>query len=783
MSLTWEERYARVQELMRWEDFVANGVLLPRWIDPQHLWWTRKGEDGRAVRIAGSDGTVLRDIPYGEVCRALAKELERDVDAENAILTALDVRLEPLALTFDFAERSWRYTPDVGSLEVCPGGESAGLDVAPDGRRGVFCRDDDVWVRDLDTGDERRLTSDGTSTNAYGVPCAARRGLSAVAARPEGRWSPDSRYYFTVQTDDRHVPELVYVDYVPADQPRPRVVSNRTSLPADPKVTEFRLLAIEVATGRQIEARHPRLPLVRMNDTVFSAGLAWWAADSRTAWFVDLERGECAAHVVAMDVETGACRTVMTESSPVPLELSVNVYTPALICPLPASEELVWYSERTGRGHLYLIDLTSGQWKNAITEGDWQVRDVLGVDPVRREVRLLAGGLDPDNPYLRRPSLAPLDGGELRVLAEEQGDHHVWRPREFALMALQLFDGVDVDKVSGFSPDGEHVVETIGAIGALPRTLLRRRDGSVVTELEAAVATDLPPWFRWPEPFTVQAADGTTDLHGLLFFPPDHDPAAKYPIIDLIYGGPQVSNTPVSGFMDPVTGGTLCEAAGYAELGGFAVVLDGRGTAMRDRAFRHHSLGAVHRASDLADHEAAIRALATMHPSIDLGSVGMTGFSGGGYATALAAFTRGEFFRVTVAGGGNYDQALFWHGWGERYHGSYDPELYAEQAAATYAAGLQGKLMLIHGLLDSGCHPTGLFSVVQALIDANKDVDLVLLPRAGHDLPGYAVRRRLDHFVRHLFGETPPHGVALQGPHDVLIKKLTAQRVAAAVDE
>lgn len=779
MSRPWEERYERVQELMRWEDFVANGVVVPRWIDASHLWWTRKGEDGRAVRIASCDGTVVRDIPYGDLCRALGKELERDVDAEDATLTGLDVQLEPLTVTFDFAERSWRYTVGPASLEVCPGGESAGLDVSPDGRHGVFCRDHDLWVRDLSTGDERRLTQDGTSTYAYGVPCAARRGFALAASRPEGRWSPDARYYFTLQTDDRHVPELHFVDYTPADGSRPRVVSNRTSLPADPKVTEFRLLALEVATGRQVESRHPRLPLVRMNDTVFSAGLAWWSADSRTAWFVDLERGERAAHVVAMDVETGACRRVMTETSPVPLELSVNVYTAALIWPMPASDELVWYSERSGRGHLYLIDLGTGEWKNAVTEGDWQVRDVLGVDPVRREVRLLAGGLDPNNPYLRRPCLAPLGGGELHVLAEEPGDHHVWRPREFGLAVLQMFDGVDVDKVSGFSPDGEHFVETIGSIGALPRTVLRRRDGSVVAELEAAVPTGLPSWFRWPEPFTVKAADGTTDLHGLLFFPPEHDPAGKYPIIDLIYGGPQVSNTPVSGFMDPVTGGTLCEAAGYAELGGFAVVLDGRGTAMRDRAFRHHSLGAVHRASDLADHEAVIRVLAERHPSIDLASVGMTGFSGGGYATALAAFTRGEFFRVTVAGGGNYDQAWFWHGWGERYHGSYDPDLYAEQAAATYAAGLQGKLMLIHGLLDSGCHPSALFAVVQALIDANKDVELVLLPRSGHDMPGYAVRRRLDHFVQHLFGETPPQGVSLQGPHDLLIEKLTRQRVAA----
>ena len=231
--------------------------------------------------------------------------------------------------------------------------------------------------------------------------------------------------------------------------------------------------------------------------------------------------------------------------------------------------------------------------------------------------------------------------------------------------------------------------------------------------------------------------------------------------------------------MNDLDTGTLFTAACLAQLGGFAVVLDGRGSAMRERSFRHASLGAVHTASNLDDHEAAIRQLAELHP-IDLDRVGMTGFSGGGYATALAAFTHGDFFKVTVAGAGNYDQALFWHGWGERYHGAYDPELYAQQAAASYASGLQGRLMLIHGLLDGGCHPTGLFNVVQALNDANKDYDLVLLPQIAHGSNGYADRRRLDHFVTHLFGGEPPKGATIEGPHELLMKKMSQLQFEAS---
>lgn len=141
---------------------------------------------------------------------------------------------------------------------------------------------------------------------------------------------------------------------------------------------------------------------------------------------------------------------------------------------------------------------------------------------------------------------------------------------------------------------------------------------------------------------------------------------------------------------------------------------------------------------------------------MDLDRVGVTGFSAGGYLAALAALRYGDFFKVAVAVAGNYDQRLFWHTWGERYHGLFDPDLYRAQAARTYAAGLEGRLLFIHGLMDSGCHPAGLFQLIQALIEKNKNFDLVLLPTIAHDLPDYGIRRRLDYFVTHLFGATPP---------------------------
>lgn len=598
--------------------------------------------------------------------------------------------------------------------------------------------------------------------------------------RAEGVWSPDSRRFLTLQVDDRHVPELAVMDFAPTEGLRPQVSANRTSLPGDPKVTEFRMISIDVVSGRQVEARYPRLSAVRMNDTPFSAGLAWWSPDSRLAYFVDLERGEKAAHVVALDVETGSTRVVFSERSETYLEMGVNVYAPALVFPLPASNELIWYSERSGYGHLYLYDLGTGSLKRAITSGAWAVREVLGIDETRREVFLTAAGISSEEgPYVCKPAIASLESGETKVISSEPGEHIIWRPGEFRLMVVG-FAGQDPRAISGLAPSGNYFVETIGSVDRLPRTVLRRRSGEQVGIIEVADGAALPEEWTWPEAVKLQAADGKTDIHGLLFKPPGYSPDKRYPLIDYIYGGPQVSATPRIAFADPVMVGTYTEAATLAALGAFALVLDGRGTAERERLFREASHGALHTASNLEDHICGIRQLAERYPAMDLERVGICGFSGGGYATALAALRFGEFFRVAVAGGGNYDQGLFWHGWGERYQGLYSPELYAAQATKTYAAGLKGKLLLIHGLKDTGCHPAALFQLVQALIEANKDVDLVLLPRAGHELTGYGVRRRLDYFVTHLFGSIPPPAVAFTLAHEELIRRLAANAAPPA---
>lgn len=786
MQATWNERYERFFELMgQQENLVPNGLVLPRWIGTStRFWYERIGESGPVYRVVDAqEGETLCDILVSAVVDALANSFAVSFSREETLLmnVQFDEALEHMY--FEAYQASWYYHLAQGWVAPTAKRTDANWLASPDGSAAVLVRNHDLVLRILAVDEEQHLTSGGEHAFAYASgPASTRTKIrAAMGEKPHGIWSPDSRWFFTLQTDDRHVGAMPIIDFLAGS--RPSVNHNYTSLPMDESVTGFHMLAIDTISGRQVRAKHPPLPAVRMNGTPFSAGLAWWSADSRTAYFVDIARGEKRAAIIAFDVATGDTRTVFTEEADHALELSVTVYAAALVFPLPESAELVWYSERSGHGHLYLIDLNTGAIKRQLTEGAWQVRELLGVDPLRREVFFLAGGLDPEgDPYLRRPCTVSLDSGAVRILSDLPGDHIVWRANEFGLLGL-AFHGADPSAVSGLSPDGSYFVETVGTVDSVPTTFLRRRDGSLVRSLESGRSDRLPDGWCWPRAVQTVAADGITRIYGLLFSPWCPDPGRKAPLIDFIYGGPQVSFVPKNAGAEPMAARTYAEAAALASLGCYVLLLDGRGTAWRERAFRHASYRAVQTASSLEDHIAAIEQLAARNGDIDMERIGITGFSGGGYMSALAALRHGEFFKVTVAGGGNYDQAAFWHCWGERYHGLFDEDHYRAQAAKHYAAGLQGKLLLVHGLLDSGCHPGPLFQLVQALIDENKDFDLVVIPKAAHEWTGYGQRRRIDYFVQHLFGAVPPPARRFLETTEIAIARLAANSRALPIVE
>ena len=766
------ERAAEVQAHTadRW---VLNQAVHPRWIDGSTFWYARQTPEGSEYTLVDARLRQKRSaFDHDALAASLAEATGQETDA--FALPIVGVEIDPSAATFTAFGRFWKFEAgELDELKVNP--NDPALLVSPDGSRAVYSKDHNLWLKNLASGDEKPLTTDGERYYAYAAnPDATGR----PAIRPEAVWSPDSRYLFTAQTDDRQVKSLPVIDFAPADGSiRPKVIDFRQALPGDEHVTRFRMTVIDTETGKQTLIHYPDLAAVRMNDTPFGGNRAWWSADSKAVFFVDILRGEREARVVTASRESGLARVVFRETTDTYLELGSNVYMPTFIVPLPESGEFIWYSEKSGWGHLYLHDARTGKEKRALTAGDWLVRDVLGVDRDGRELFLSIGGRRPDaNPYFREIARVNLDTARLTLLSSGNDDRLVVSPGDFSLLMLSL-TGEDPARVSGLSPGAAFYVETRQRPDRPNVTAVMTADGEERMLLEEGTPNALPDGQRWPEPFSVTGADGETQIHGLLLKPRVFDDRKSWPVIDYIYGGPQVSNVPKSGFGS--TGSlSLDAAASLAELGFVVVILDGRGTTERSRAFHEASYGRLQTASNLEDHIAAIGQLAERFPYLDLERVGITGVSGGGYMAARGMLKFPEFFKVGVSIAGNHDQRLFWHSWGERYQGLPAGDNYLEQANVTHAENLEGKLLFIHGLLDYGVHPGGLFQLTQALMDANKTFDLVLMPQAGHALPGYGMVRMWDYFVRHLAGTEPPPGFSAKSSSDYLMDTVKTFQMA-----
>jgi dipeptidyl aminopeptidase/acylaminoacyl peptidase len=256
----------------------------------------------------------------------------------------------------------------------------------------------------------------------------------------------------------------------------------------------------------------------------------------------------------------------------------------------------------------------------------------------------------------------------------------------------------------------------------------------------------------------VKAADGVTDIYCALYPPHDFDPTKSYPVLDEIYAGPQISITPLR---FPLAGGTMTgERSGaiFAALGFVVVAVDHRGSAMRHKAFQDDArLGGIGRFVD--DHVAAITQLAETRPWMDLDRVGIFGHSGGGSGSTRAMLAAPDFFKVAVSSAGNHDDRIYHAWWGEKIFGLKDEYDFDSHANASLAANLKGKLFLVHGEMDDNVTPHHTMRLVDALIKANKDFDLLVVPNAEHAIlvhTAYWIRRRWDYFVQHLLGETPP---------------------------
>lgn len=636
-----------------------------------------------------------------------------------------------------------------------PAGEPGGL-TSPDGRRQVFCRDADLWLRELASGAERQLTVDGEPFRAWGATTGYLRGLLPLAmgepVLPPALtcFSPSGRLVLTARIDERDVPEVPFVDQLPTDRAAPRLRTIRYHHEDETPKGMHQLAVVDVETGTRT--------VLDVEDDLLGAlasvgpDVAAWAPDESAVYLLAHATGARTASLVRVDATTGDRAVVLRETAEPIYEPNTHLYSLPLIRVLPASNEVVWFSQEDGWGHLYRHDLTTGVRLGAITSGNLVVRDILRVDEQRREVIFVAGcGDDGHNPYWRKVYRAGLDGGDQTLLTPEPADHALIAPAPGFFAAI--FGGVPS---SSISPSGRWFVDHMSTVSSPPEILLRdTRTGAVAGELERADVTALlDAGFTVPEQFHVTTDDGESELWGLITMPADVPEGTRVPVVDLIYAGFQISAQPAGWLVGGGNAAWEGLGAAFATLGIATVVLDGRGTSGRDRRFRQWTHGVPAGPAGLEDHVSAIRSLAQRYP-IDLDRVGVTGHSYGGYNTVRSMLYFPEFFKVGVSSAGVHDAVKMPKGSWDWFLGNadpHDPEDLRALGNLHLADRLRGKLLLLCGDNDVNATIDHTFALVQAFIEADRRFDLKVWPGGDHynGTHPYARTTLWEYFVEHL---------------------------------
>ncbi|MGH7460422.1 MAG: DPP IV N-terminal domain-containing protein, partial [Longimicrobiales bacterium] len=602
--------------------------------------------------------------------------------------------------------------------------------VSPDGKRAVFIRDHNLWLRELDSGKEVQLTSDGSKDFGYATDNAG----WTKSDRAIVLWSPDSKKVATYQQDERNVGMMYLVETTVG---HPALQAWKYPLPGDSVIQMIHRVVIDVEAPRVVRFKMPPdAHRSTLCDHIVCRGefadVEWYPDASHLA-FVSSSRDHKQAVLRIANTETGEVRTVLEEKVATQFESGfgrVNWHV------LPASNEVIWFSERDDWGSLYLYDLATGKLKNQITAGPGPVLQVLRIDQKIRQIYFTGAGREPGrNPYFRHFYRVDFDGRNAKLLTPEDADHEI-----------------------SLSPDGRHFVDSYARPDVPPVTVLRHQDGRLLLTLEKAdVSRLLATGWTPPIPFTVKARDQRTDLHGLMYRPTNFDSTRKYPIINNIYPGPQSGSVGSRGF-NPSRGDTRA----LAELGFIVIQLDAMGTPTRSKSFHDAYYGNMGD-NGLPDQITAMQQLAERHAWIDLTKAGIYGHSGGGFASADAILRYPDFFKVAVSQAGNHDNRNYEDDWGERYQGllTRGPDSttnYDNQANQLLAQNLKGKLLLAHGTLDGNVPPYNTLVLVNELIKHNNDFDLIMMPNRGHGFGGeaYMTRRRWDYFVKHLMGAEPP---------------------------
>ncbi len=771
--MSMHERYAAAEGLLPAlaAGKIRNAAPAMRWMkDSNELWYRRETDKGcEWLVVDPASGERRPGFDHAQLALAL-RELGHEAEAVKLPIAV--TRLDVDAIEFTVEKQRLRYPRSGGEPKVLGDVAPAhGPSRSPDGQWLLSQRDGNLWLAAVG-GEPQQITTDGSPDDGYAIYHGnykaghVPRSRIGGTDRPAGVvWAPDSSKLIVWRVDQRHVQPYPYLEAAPHDGSfRPKVHLPRMPLTGEAPPT-IHWLCLDIATRQLTPLELPEDQLHLHQD--WEAVRKWmWSADCRRAYAVMFGAQQRAAYLLDIDLCSGSYRTVVSEKDEPRVELNTTSYSQPAVAVLGDLDQVIWYSHRSGWGHLYLYDGKSGALLNAVTQGDWLVRDLIDVHPQTGRTLFTAQGREGSNPYLRALYSINLDGSGLRRLTPAGMDADI-NP---GLSAISK----DTEFTSQLSPDRQYLFYTRSTVSQPPQTcVLNLETGQEQVIEDADVSALLASGYVTPEEFVTLAADGKTEIHGLLYRPKNLPTGAAAPLMVSQYASPVMAACPRS-YVAAALGFTLWfPPAIWAELGCAVMVMDARGTTGRDRAFATAGQDKLNLIG-LDDYAAAIRQLGGRHAWLDTSRVGIVGASYGGYAAIRAMIEFPEVFTVGVSGAPfcsvhNMYPDYHWTGW----HGEPDfgngsalrtdecarPVNYASLDATQQVDRIRSPLLIVAGELDENCPLPPITQLYAAAIEVDAPVELMVLPNRNHhtiNRTRYTYRKVMDYICRHLLLEDPP---------------------------
>lgn len=724
--------YERAVRFLPWnlEHFVFEANVKPHWINGSHRFWYQWVRNGRKdfLLVDPDRATNAPAFDQSRLAATLSRAFGRPVTAEHLPFASFSYVDGDNAIRFKVDGAVW--TCRLSTYHCDRGRQLATAEsgISPDGRWQAFVRNHNLWIRSTTTQEEFALTHDGKKWDGYATPLPSLRLMVKQETQNVQQpaavfWSPDSRKILTYRIDSRFGGRFTSLQFVPPGSVgmRPLAFTYVYPLPGEVLPKAYPIL-FDVIRHKRIDVDATPLALTYVGGPRF-----FWAPDGKHFYFERWARGDKWVHLIEGDAATGKTHVAIDQQSD-GTYVDPNLTRFRLI---DNGAEILWTSDRDGWNHLYLYNGRTGQLERQVTEGPWVVRRIVQVDARHHEIYFLGSGRKrAEDPYQTHLYKVGFDGSGLTLLDPEDANHSVW-----------------------MSPDSSYFIDNFSRPDLPAESVLRStaNDRIVETLEKSDISALLKTGWKFPIRFHGKAADDKTELYGLIWRPSNFDPAHKYPVIEQIYTGPHRCFTPRT------FAAYHNMAQSTAELGFVVVMLDGRGTSCRSRAFHEYSYKNL--GGQEPDHIAMIKEMARKYPWMDLSRVGIYGASTGGYETTHALLVNPQFYKVGVSISAVQDHRLDKASWNELYEGYPVGPQYAAQSNVTLASHLEGHLLLIHGDVDDNVHPVEMMRMVNALIRDGKDFDMLFVPNMAHaeGTHVYVTKRRWNYFVRYLLGVRPPH--------------------------